>query len=499
MTDQKNTILAIVLSALVLIGWQLYFGLPQVEKQKQIQQQQAQEHAQPGAPAPQAVPSTQSPPAASPQAPAQPGAVPGRAMTREEALAASPRVRVETPSVAGSISLKGGRIDDLSLIKYHETVDPGSPPIVLLAPSGSPSSFYSEFGWSAASGTTVKLPGPDTLWQQTGGGTLSVGRPVTLVYDNGEGLEFRRTIAVDDKYLFTIKDEVVNKGASAITLYPYALISRHGTPHTLGYYILHEGMIGVLDDKLQEASYSDIEKKKNIAFTSTNAWLGITEKYWAATLLPPSAAKIYAQFSFFQNGIQPVSDLLQSGSRHRGCRRDQRGRHPVVCRRQGILDCRRLQSAARAQQIRPADRLGLVLFHHQADVLRAGLDLSPRRQFRRGDSDHHRHHQGFLFPARQQVLRLHGQDEGGAAGDDGDPRALRRRQDEAAAGDDGALQEGESESGRRLPADAHPGPGLLFALQGAVRHHRPAARPVLRLDQGPFGARSAPRCSTCSG
>ena len=303
MTDQKNTILAIVLSALVLIGWQLYFGLPQVEKQKQIQQQQAQEHAQPGAPAPQAVPSTQAPPAASPQAPAQPGAVPGRAMTREEALAASPRVRIETPSVAGSISLRGGRIDDLSLIKYHETVDPGSPPIVLLAPSGSPSSFYSEFGWSAASGTTVKLPGPDTLWQQAGGGTLSVGRPVTLAYDNGEGLEFRRTIAVDDKYLFTIKDEVVNKGASAITLYPYALISRHGTPHTLGYYILHEGMIGVLDDKLQEASYSDIEKKKNIAFTSTNAWLGITEKYWAATLLPPSAAKIYAQFSFFQNGI----------------------------------------------------------------------------------------------------------------------------------------------------------------------------------------------------
>ena len=303
MTDQKNTILAIVLSALVLIGWQLYFGLPQVEKQKQIQQQQAQEHAQPGAPAPQAVPSTQAPPAASPQAPAQPGAVPGRAMTREEALAASPRVRIETPSVAGSISLRGGRIDDLSLIKYHETVDPGSPPIVLLAPSGSPSSFYSEFGWSAASGTTVKLPGPDTLWQQAGGGTLSVGRPVTLAYDNGEGLEFRRTIAVDDKYLFTIKDEVVNKGASAITLYPYALISRHGTPHTLGYYILHEGMIGVLDDKLQEASYSDIEKKKNIAFTSTNAWLGITEKYWAATLLPPSAAKIYAQFSFFQNEI----------------------------------------------------------------------------------------------------------------------------------------------------------------------------------------------------
>ncbi|HEY2185584.1 MAG TPA: membrane protein insertase YidC [Xanthobacteraceae bacterium] len=306
MNDQKNTILAIVLSAIVLIGWQLYFGLPQVEKQKQIQQQQAQERAQPapGAPAPQAGLPAQAPPGSAPQAPPAPGGAAGRVMTREEALAASPRVRIDTPSVAGSISLKGARIDDLSLIKYHETVDPGSPPIVLLAPSGSPSPFYSELGWTAASGTTVKLPDPDTLWRQEGTGVLSVGRPVTLVYDNGEGIEFRRTISVDDKYLFTIRDQVANKGASAVTLYPYALISRHGTPKTLGYYILHEGMIGVLDDRLQEASYSDIEKKKDISFTSTNAWLGITEKYWAATLLPLPAAKVYAQFSFFQNGIK---------------------------------------------------------------------------------------------------------------------------------------------------------------------------------------------------
>ena len=97
-------------------------------------------------------------------------------MTREAALAASPRVRIETPSVSGSISLKGARIDDLSLIKYRETVDPRSPPIVLLAPSGSPAPFYSEFGWVRASGTTVKLPGPDTLWQQTGG-RHALGRP----------------------------------------------------------------------------------------------------------------------------------------------------------------------------------------------------------------------------------------------------------------------------------------------------------------------------------
>jgi YidC/Oxa1 family membrane protein insertase len=306
MTDQKNTILAIVLSALVLIGWQIYFGLPQVEKQKQIAQQQAQERLQPppGAPAPQTAAPPQSVPGATPQAPGQPSSVPAHAMTREAALAASPRVRIETVSLSGSISLKGARIDDLSLIKYRETVDPTSPPIVLLAPSGSPAPFYSEFGWAPATGTGVKVPGPDALWQQAGGGTLSAGRPITLVYDNGEGLEFRRTIAVDDKYLFTIKDEVVNKGAPAVTLYPYALVSRHHTPPTLGYYILHEGLIGVFDDKLQEESYANVEKKKDISFTSVNAWLGFTDKYWAAALLPLPAAKIQAHFSAFQNGIK---------------------------------------------------------------------------------------------------------------------------------------------------------------------------------------------------
>jgi YidC/Oxa1 family membrane protein insertase len=301
MTDQKNTILAIVLSALVLIGWQLYFGLPQVEKQRQLQQQQAQERA----PGPQTPPaSAPAQPGAPAQAPGQPAGPTPHTMTREAALAASPRVLIDTPSLAGSIALKGGRIDDLSLIRYHETVDPHSPPIVLLSPSGSPAPFYSEFGWVAETGAAAKVPGPDTLWQQQGSGALAVGRPVTLLFDNGEGLEFRRTIAVDDKYLFTVKDEVVNKGAAAVTLYPYALISRHGTPPTLGYYILHEGPVGVLDDKLQEMSYSDLEKKKDVSFTSTNAWLGFTDKYWAAALLPLPAARVQAHFSGFQNGIK---------------------------------------------------------------------------------------------------------------------------------------------------------------------------------------------------
>src|SRR6516164_1041734 len=158
MDDQKNLLLAIVLTGIVLLAWQYLFAVPQVERQKQIAQQQQQQqqtqappaNTQPG-PAPQPAPSA--------VPPAQPSAAP--TLTREAALAASPRIPIETPRLAGSIALTGGRIDDLSLLQYRETVDPNSPPIVLLAPSGSPHPYYAEFGWTGASGTTVKLPGPD--------------------------------------------------------------------------------------------------------------------------------------------------------------------------------------------------------------------------------------------------------------------------------------------------------------------------------------------------
>jgi YidC/Oxa1 family membrane protein insertase len=167
---------------------------------------------------------------------------------------------------------------------------------VLLSPSGSPEPFYAEFGWIADAGKT-KVPTADTLWHQQVSGTLDVGSPVTLTFDNGEGLEFRRTISVDEKYLFTVKDDVNNKSAVPVTLYPYALVSRHGVPVTLGYYILHEGMIGVLEDKLQEVTYKTIDDKKTLAFDGPNGWLGITDKYWAAALLPETSAHLKAHFT----------------------------------------------------------------------------------------------------------------------------------------------------------------------------------------------------------
>ena len=298
MTDNKNTILAIVLSALVLLGWQYFFAVPQEKaRQEQLQaQQQKQTVPTPGQPGQVGQPPAQS---GTPEVPGQTNAPAAAApVTREAALAGSPRVSIATDSLQGSIALKGGRIDDLALLKFRETVDPKSPPIVLLSPSGTADPFYAEFGWTGAAGANVKLPTSETVWTQSGSGALSINHPVTLTYDNGEGFEFRRTIAVDDKYLFTLKDEVTNKSANPVALYPYALISRHGTPHTAGYYILHEGLIGVLGDSgLQEFTYKNIEDKKAVNFDITNGWLGITDKYWAATLLPDTTARLKARFS----------------------------------------------------------------------------------------------------------------------------------------------------------------------------------------------------------
>ncbi|MEZ5889794.1 MAG: membrane protein insertase YidC [Xanthobacteraceae bacterium] len=315
MSEHKNTILAIVLSGAILLLWQYFFGLPQMEKQRQEaqrQQQQTQQQAQPGPtqpaptqPVPQAAggkptPGTAPTPGAapSPSTAPSPTSAPSDSHSREAALAAGTRVAIDTPDIKGSIALKGARIDDVALTRYHETVNPSSPAIVLLSPSGTPHPFYAEFGWVGGAGQTLALPGPDTMWRQEGSGALTPSHPITLVYDNGQGLTFRRTVSVDDKYLFTLKDEVTNKGTAPVTLYPYGLVSRHGTPQTLGYYILHEGLIGVLGpDGLQEVTYSTIEDKKAMNFNVTNAWLGITDKYWAATLLPDPTAHVQARFS----------------------------------------------------------------------------------------------------------------------------------------------------------------------------------------------------------
>ncbi len=318
MTDNRNTILAVILSGLVLIAWQYFYNVPQMEKQRAQSQTQAElakpsQQATPGA-TPQTTPGGSTPaPSANTPAATQPASA-GPVVSRETAIAATPRVKIETPRVSGSISLKGARIDDLSLTLFRDTVDPASPATVLFSPSQTASPYYAEFGWVPASGSTVRMPDQNTMWQQEGSGTLSPSSPVTLKYDNGEGLTFKRTISIDERYLFTVKDDVNNVGSTPVTLYPFALISRHGTPQVSGYYILHEGLIGYLGDQgLQEYGYKKIDDAKRVSFNVTNGWLGITDKYWASALLPDTTAKLQASYSSNLVGVVRTyqTDYLQ--------------------------------------------------------------------------------------------------------------------------------------------------------------------------------------------
>ncbi len=307
--NNRNFILAIVLSICVLIFWQSFYAGPKMERE-QARLKGAQEQSQTTAKAPGAKPAE---PGAAPSAPGtdgapslpgagappQPGGVSSRANAREAMVGAQPRIEISTPSLAGSISLRGGRIDDLTLKQYRVAVDPGAANVVLLSPSGSPHPFYAEHGWVAGQGAAIALPKNDTLWQAETRDPLTSNSPVTLSYDNGKGLVFRRTISVDDNYLFTIRQEVENKTDKPVELFPYALISRHGKPKTQSFYILHEGLIGIIgeDGGLQEIDYDDVLGEGAKKLKGTTGWLGITDKYWATILIPDQTRSYQANFS----------------------------------------------------------------------------------------------------------------------------------------------------------------------------------------------------------
>jgi YidC/Oxa1 family membrane protein insertase len=314
MQDQNNVFLAIALSVIILVSWQYFFatsflGKPATQRTSRTGPAEIQPQAQ----------ATGKPDAAVLTArPFQP-------LSRQEALARSARIAVETPRLRGSIALTGGRIDDLALVQYRETTNPSSKAIELFSPSTSPQPFYAEFGWIDSSGMNVKVPTSETAWRQQGSDSLGIDRPVVLVWQNDQGLEFRRTISVDDNYLFSIRDEVVNRGRLPVTLAPYASISRHNPPPTQATYLLHEGAIGVLEDQgLQEVTYKALDDKKRMTFNLGNAWLGFTDKYWAAALLPETSARLHAEFSASSLGAFKTyqADYVQDAQTVGPARRD---------------------------------------------------------------------------------------------------------------------------------------------------------------------------------
>ena len=278
----RNTIVFIVIASIMLLAYSYFVMEPQAQKRRAAQQTVAESTTGPAtAPAPSAAVFTED---------------------RTVALGRSgARVPIRTATLTGSLSLTGGRIDDLFLTRYRETIDKDSPAVELFRPAGMRHAFYAQFGWSGPN-VPGGVPGPATPWRLTQGSTLTPTTPVVLTWDNGAGLRFTRRISVDEQYLFTVADTVANYSAQAVVIAPAASVQRQGVPDSLGRnQVLHEGAIGTFGDgeaySTQQLKYKAWAKKKGPdKHESTGGWLGITDKYWLAALIPPQAEKINAEF-----------------------------------------------------------------------------------------------------------------------------------------------------------------------------------------------------------
>jgi len=293
--ENKNVLIAIVLSAAIIILWTVFVQGPMMEKQQATQQAQleAQQAQQPQQPA------------------AQPTQQDGgrTVVSREEALAQSARVSIDNPRLKGSINLKGARLDDLVLKDYRETVEPTSPNIVLLSPRETQHGYYADIGWFSEA-KDIKLPDKDTVWQADNT-ALAPGKPATLTWDNGQGLAFARRFEVDADYMFTVTDTVTNASGQPVEIAPYGRVVRYGTPKDASQtYVLHEGPIGVFDETLQEHSYGSVrdegEDGAKYTYPSTGGWMGISDKYWLVSQIPPQDEALTGNMFY-----DPKSDFYQ--------------------------------------------------------------------------------------------------------------------------------------------------------------------------------------------
>jgi YidC/Oxa1 family membrane protein insertase len=291
-SNNSNMILALVLSALVLGLWFYFVERPEMKAEQARQAALAHQHQQH-----EVVKNT--PPANAPS-----GAVGAAHMTRAQALkAGGARVAIDTPTVDGSILLKGGKFDDLRLKQYRETTDPKSPEIVLLSPAGTSFPYYAQFGWVAPPGSGIAVPNDGSVWKAPANATLTPAAPVTLTWDNGHGLVFSRTVSIDAKYMFTVKDSVANHTGAAVTLYPYAYVARVGVPTEQHFWALHEGFVGIANGSLTDPNYTDFKDgTPPKTFQSTGGWAGITDKYWMAAVIPPQNVQFNGNFAVNPDG-----------------------------------------------------------------------------------------------------------------------------------------------------------------------------------------------------
>ncbi len=271
--DTKNVIAAISLSAAVIILYSLFFA-PSPKEIKNLNQEKTMLTS---------------------EAPKIDTSEKLIEISRKEAIQESERVKFENKNIKGSISLLGGTIDDLVFKNYTETLE-GKNKITLLHPKKFSQGYYVETGWVSSS-KNIDIPDSKTVWSIQGNSILTPDKPITLSWNNNQGIIFKKKIEIDEKFLFSIDQSIINKTNKSYDFYSYGQIVRNKAPEITNFYILHEGLIGVFDDQLVEEDYEDIEEKK-FSKNADSGWLGITDKYWITTLIPQENKSFRADFDF---------------------------------------------------------------------------------------------------------------------------------------------------------------------------------------------------------
>jgi YidC/Oxa1 family membrane protein insertase len=288
MQDSKNLIFAIILSTAILFCWQFFYTAPRIEaarKQQQIAEKLKAEEAKLKSSVPQEAVDADSP-----------VSNPDILKDRKDVLLREKRIQITTDTIHGSISLKGARFDDITLIEHRTDNSKDSDEVVLLSPSGTKDVYFSDFGWIAGDGVTI-VPDSQTIWYSESD-KLTPEKPVTLSWDNNHGLKFFITINIDKDYLFTITKKVENYGNNSQNVRAYGRINR-ARSEQMAYYISHEGAIAVLNGVLSEVSYEDIKEGKKVELTTNKGWLGFADKYWLTTIIPNQNESFDASYSYF--------------------------------------------------------------------------------------------------------------------------------------------------------------------------------------------------------
>ncbi len=294
-SDTQNLILALILSVMIMMWWQFFIEAPRQEQEALNQKLRTQSEQIKQKEETNAIPKS-----------------------RDEILAESPRVEIKSERLHGSIALKGLRLDDLTLAQYHETLDPKSHEVVLFSPAKETDSYFTEFGW-LSDNKDIKTPTENTLWSADSK-ELTPGHPVTFSWNNGNGITFITKISMDNEYLFTIDSRAQDSTNSSLDLRNYAFVNRvYDIKQHQALGIVHEGPLGVFDGILHETPYKKLTEKKEEAFEAHAGWLGITDKYWLAAIIPSHEA-FSSKFSYYEsNGrdhyqteyIGPVNNSTQ--------------------------------------------------------------------------------------------------------------------------------------------------------------------------------------------